>query len=856
MTKRVTERLPAQSINKTDLQIPCNVKLADPDFHLSNEIDLLLGVDSFWELMCIGHIKTSPGHPIIQKTRLGWILAGSFTGNPSTRVNSFHLSITNEELSNQLSRFWRIEEIAHPGNTLTIEETECENHFVQNVTRNPQGGVIVKLPVKDDKIKLIGDTRSIALRRFYKLEKRLVCQPALKNDYAQFMHEYLSLGHMKQIESEKPINSELPLFYLPHHCVLKPDSSSTKLRVVFDASCKSSTGVSLNDALKIGPVIQQDLISILLRFRTFPLVVTADIKKMYRQVVIDPSQTQLQRVFWRDDPSEPLHVFELTTVTYGTSSASYLATRTLKYLADLYVNEYPLASRCISQDFYVDDVLSGGTSVEQCVKLRDELIQLLRKGGFQLSKWASNNDQILTGLNDTTEINLMFDKSSDCKILGNLWSPSSDSLRYYVEDVERADKFTKHKILSDIAKLFDPLGLIGPVVIIPKLLMQELWQQNVQWDEPVPPLLHSKWEQFKSQLTQLNSLNVNRCVKFNNSSQHLQLHGFCDASQQAYGACVYIRSYVGNDKYRVELLCSKTRVAPFKVISLPRLELCAALLLAQLIDKVRTSVELSNVKQFLWSDSTVTLHWIASSSKKWAVFVANRVGEIQRLTKLSDWRHVRSHENPADILSRGMNAPELIRCQTWWHGPLFLERDESEWPSEETNHKIPESEMPELRKTIAAPVTARTSAIDTLLDKISSLDKICRVVAYCLRFLKFRSRHSYTSKSITHQEASSALLVICRAVQHNSFASEIECLKNNKPLKSSSHLLSLSPFLDDDNLLRVGGRLKNSVLHYDTRHPILLPKHHILTELVIRREHVRSLHAGLQGTIAAIRQMF
>ncbi|XP_036151199.1 uncharacterized protein LOC118648846 [Monomorium pharaonis] len=365
VTDKITERLPSRSIDKSKLQVPSHIRLADPNFHVSDDVDLLLGVEVFWELVCPNQIKISPGHPILQQTKSG----GSWQVDSPLTVKT-------------PIQFWRIEEPPHLSDPFTIEEMECEHHFTQNVTRNPEGRIVVKLPIKDNKVNSISDTRAIALRRFYKIERKLDFRPILKRDYAPFMHEYVQLGHMTPIETEEPANTELPVFYLPHHCVIKPDSSSsTKLRVVFDGSCKGPTGISLNNALRVGPVIQQDLISILLRFRTLPFVITADIIKMYRQVLI-ASQTQLQRIFWRDNSSDPLQIFELKTVTYGTSSASYLATRALKYLADLYKNDYPLASQCMLRDFYVDDVLTGGTSIDECIRLRDELIQLLGKGGI------------------------------------------------------------------------------------------------------------------------------------------------------------------------------------------------------------------------------------------------------------------------------------------------------------------------------------------------------------------------------------------------------------------------------------------------------------------------------------------
>lgn len=296
---------------------------------------------------------------------------------------------------------------------------------------------------------------------------------------------------------------------------------------------------------------------------------------------------------------------------------------------------------------------------------------------------------------------------------------------------------TKRGILSEISSLFDPLGLLGPVIIIPEILLQEIWQLKMHWDESVPSNVHTRWIEFRERLEQLNELSVPRFVGGGGARSTVQIHGFCDASQRAYGACLYIRRRVNGGEFHSELLCSKGRVVLLKTISIPRLELCAALLLAQLWDKVRSSVERGVEEISLWSDSTITLRWISSCSRKWAVFVANRVGEIQRLTSISDWRHISSSENPADLLSLGLNPQEILSSALWWRGPKFLKGDEDSWP--QVDARIPEPEMPELRTTIAAVARVNLGPLSEVIDRFSNLEKLCRVMAYCLRFLDLRS---------------------------------------------------------------------------------------------------------------------
>lgn len=520
----------------------------------------------------------------------------------------------------------------------------------------------------------------------------------------------------------------------------------------------------------MGPVVQQDLMSILMRFRTQRYVLVGDIIKMYQQILLHPSQTRLQRILWHDDPSDSPKVYELVTLTYGTSPASYLATRCLRHLADQHLTDYPLGSISVRRDFYMDDLLTGADTLNQIKTIRDETIELLRLGGFVLSKWASNCPELLKDLNSLDSNVVTIDNKIDSRILGVRWNQALDTFCFFYEPPEVQSVVSKRNILSEISRLFDPLGLLGPIIVIAKLILQDLWRSGIHWDESVPQDIHSSWLKLKSQLVSINRLQISRCIKFSIDSCHIQVHGFCDASQRAFGACVYLRTDLKHGKYRSELLCSKSRVAPLKAMTLPRLELSVALLLARLIDKVRSSIDLTQVQIFLWSDSTIALNWISSPSRKWPTFVANRVGEIQRLTKLSCWRHVSSGDNPADILSRGLSPPALADSSVWWHGPVFLAAGKDHWPSSDfVRLENPESERRILAAVVRAP---ELSIVSGLLNKHSCLNRVCRIVAYCLRFLKSRSNPS----TITHQENRLALTVICKSIQREVFPAEYKAL--------------------------------------------------------------------------------
>lgn len=531
VSEQVTVELPTCHLKRNIFDIPRNLKLAYPRFNEPSEINILIGADLFWESLCIGQVKPSREHPLLQKTRFGWILAGRF-GNASFKTNCVqlcHASISNAQLHEQLARFWHQEELPEASHALTLEESCCEDHFLKNVSRTAKGRFVVKLPMDEKVTKRLGDSKNIAMKRLYGIEKRFKRDNSLKEQYSRFMNEYRSLNHMRLVD-ESADNDSLNL-YLPHHCVFKSDAGSSKIRVVFDASCKTSTGVSLNDALLVGPVIQQNLMSILMRLRTHHYVIVGDIIKMYRQIFLHTSQTRYHRILWRDNPEAPVNTYELTTLTYGTSSASYLATRCLKHLAESHRSELPLGSRTVERDFYMDDMLSGADSLDEVAVIRDETISLLRSGGFELSKWASNHPDLIKDLSGLDSSSVTIDKGKTSSVLGVKWNATRDTFCFLYEPPEISGTISKRVILSEVSRLFDPLGLLGPIIVSAKLVLQDLWRSGTSWDESVPPDIYFRWIELKAQLVAIYRLRVPRCVKFATDLAAIQIHGFCDASQ-------------------------------------------------------------------------------------------------------------------------------------------------------------------------------------------------------------------------------------------------------------------------------------------------------------------------------------
>ncbi|XP_043485178.1 uncharacterized protein LOC122513016 [Leptopilina heterotoma] len=392
---------------------------------------------------------------------------------------------------------------------------------------------------------------------------------------------------------------------------------------------------------------------------------------MFRQIWVKPEQRRLQCILWRNDETQLLETFQLNTMTFGVASSPYLATRCLRQLAEDFELSHPRASQIIRDDFYVDDLQTGGQTEEEVIQIKDEVTAILQSAGLDLQKIYSNVEG-LSHNNADHEI-------TEIKTLGLCWQPGDDRLRYHTSYQLDSKIITKRIILSIISQVYDPLGLIGPFTVRSKLLLQFLWKLKVDWDIPIPDDLKEKWLSHCEQLNEINNIDIPRHVLVE-SPQTIQIHRFSDASEVAYGACLYMRSINLDGSVLVRLICARSRVAPLKSTSLPRLELCGALLLSTIFAKVTEALTVNIDECFFWSDSTIALAWIKGDSSRWQTFVGNRVAEIQRLTPDDKWNHVPTDQNPADLISRGMDAQDLSTSSLWWNGPSWLQKNEDSWP--------------------------------------------------------------------------------------------------------------------------------------------------------------------------------
>ncbi|XP_021959562.1 uncharacterized protein LOC110855462 [Folsomia candida] len=780
VTKKITGKIPSSAFDHTKWPHLQGLLLADPGYHSPQDVDMLLGAEFFFAILDSGKISGPPTSPVAIKTSFGWLIGGG-SANPlltpsvhtiidNATTTSSSASDLDDHLDTTPRRFWEIE--SEPLHRLhSQEEVSIESHFASTNSRDHEGRFMVQLPFRTPRLTL-GSSLNIAMKRLLYLERGLQRNQNARTEYNKFMQEYEALGHMEKVTAKK--ESPNQVCYLPHQFVLKESSSTTKFRVVFDASAKTANGVSLNDCLMVGPTIQDSLVDIISRFRLHKIAFAADIAKMYRQIRVSPADADMQRILWREDPSKPVQHYSLSTVTYGTASASFLATRSLKELVIQNKAKFPRAAEVVLRYSYMDDDLSGEPSLPEALETVQQLLQLMKDDCLELRKWSSNCQALLDALppelRETSSL-LSLDQDSTIKTLGIYWNTKSDQFFFRISpQPPRTAPLTKRIVLQEIARLYDPSGWLAPIVITAKIFMQSLWKVQQGWDDPLSSHLQNEWINFRKDLESLSNLTIDRfymegsrltCPSLNAPILGLTpkfcLAGFCDASQKSYAAAVYLCVYY-NGSSSTSLVSSKTRIAPVKVITLPRLELCGADILADLLISFRAALRIPIHSMTAWTDSTCALAWIQSPPARWKTFIANRVTKIQEKIPPTMWGHTKHLVAPSKS-----TLTKLI--------PFSIDA-------------FPYSGTSQQQKS--GQVISSTAAVNPL--SISELD--------C------------------------AQKYWIRITQQQEFQKEIHALVH-----------------DPEGILKVGGRLRISELPMDQKHPTILPIHSRLTQLLIEDTH-------------------
>ncbi len=707
----------------------------------------------------------------------------------------------------------------------------------------------------------LGDSRRQAVKRLLANEKSFLSKNNLK-DFNAVIQEYLDLGHAHIIPKNELHRQ--PHFYLPIHGVFKESSSTTKLRAVFDASVKSSTGTSLNDTLLPGPNLYPPLPDVIVRFRRHKVGLSADISKMFREILLNPPEHDFHRFLMREADNSIVDC-QMERLTFGVNCSPYLATQVLHTLAHLSVSSHPVASSAILSDFYVDDFLSGADDMDAADKLKTELCDLLSQAGMTLRKWRSNSlelrQRIPDHLLEKDSTSLTFTQPNQApKALGIHWDVEHDTLHVSIPPTIPFDTtITKRVIASGTAGVFDVLGLFAPAIIPARIIFQETWKRSLSWDKPVPDDIKDRWDTWIHDLPSVNSLAIPRRLSPSQRKTVFQsLHGFCDASSVAYGVATYLRTVSEDGSISTTLVIAKARVLPVKPVTIPRAELLGAHLLAKMLSHTSSLLEIPPSQVFAWTDSEIVLYWLPKSPSQLVCFVANRVHAIQDLVPPSYWRHVKSSDNPADLASRGVRAPDLATSSLWWSGPPWLTLPPNKWPVHKLSKPVAEIHCLSIQPDLQ-PDPAQRQFLNVLWNRFSSFHTLYKVVAWMFRFASnSRPRNKVKLKSdlLTSTEVSTAKHVIFKLSQLEIYPEVFLALQRATRLPKS-HALSKSTVI----LSRYGHLLVNSKVrdpHSPTSPRQLTPLNakSMLTKLLVRTLHITYSHAGISALASILSSSF
>ncbi|UYV72208.1 hypothetical protein LAZ67_9002191 [Cordylochernes scorpioides] len=784
----------------------------------SDVVELLLGADSNPKIATANMIRLSDDL-IARETLLGWVVQGKTEGKfPDKNPNQVHNSMLISSLMTQeikVSDLWSLENIGvmDDGQAESKKETDqaVMDKFRTETKRLESGRYEVHLPWIEPAQKL-KENKSHAEKRLWKMTEDLK-KRGFYHHYNKIFEEWEENGIIERIQTDKDDTLE---YFLPHRAVVKSGSSTTPVRPVFDASCKTKGGWSLNDCLAKGPNLLELIPDIMLRFRLNKIGIVADIEKAFLQISVAKEDRQFLRfLWWEDGKQENLRIYQHKRVVSGVTSSPFLLAATLKLHLEQYEREVIPLLKCM----YMDNCVNSVTSLEEAQVFQQQSIDLLSPAGFNLREWQMGGPGIVNGENISV-LGMKWDTADDTlTILDKLMmTPTYKSLDQEndAEIENQTHKLTKRIMLSEAHAVFDPLGLFSPFTIEPKIILQQCWKSELKWDQPVPEDIVKKFVEWQSQIPELLSVRIPRWVMRDGFEQP-SLHVFCDASQDAYATCIYLRT-VKNEEVNVQLVASKSRVAPKKKLTIPRLELMSCLigsrLTKQVMKIISESIAIPETNIWFWTDSSTVLRWI-QNEKQWATFVRNRVNEICSISKKENWHHVSGVNNPADLPSRGSSVKKLIEHK-WWEGPSFLWGDEASW--NQFDPIFDEEEInKELKKTVNIAVNSTKDNFMDKLERYGDYHRIVRIVAYLLRFKR---------KTVSDES---------RPGQHDKMSKEISVEEFEEAEKSQLY------FGEDD---------------YDTRCPIVLPGENQVVKLLIQKEHEMMSHAGIQTTQQLVRRRF
>ena len=814
-----------------------HIKFPDID---NGKIGILLGTACVQFTHALEWIRGAPNCPAGVRTELGWTIAGEFTHPKKKKLTSrchqvfFASHSPSPEIqpsTDVLENYWTIEKAGcEPAIDKKVSLEDKEALRILNETCRHNGERYeIGLPWKSSAT--LPNNYFAAVSQARSLEKRLKDKPITLQKYKETLTKDLALNYVEPVTKQHPPPDKI--WYLPTHPVENPNKPG-KIRRVANAASKFK-GCSLNTCLLTGHDLLADLLELILRFREHAIGVLADIESMFMQIAIRKEDQSALRFVWLED--NLIRQYQYIRLIFGANCSPCCAIFVLRKCAADHSTQFPEVDQAVRKNFYMDDFIKSFPNASDARRLTEDLRNVLMRGGFRLTKFLSNNAAAIIHLPESEKETPV----QTTRVLGQTWCLSDDT---YTAPPPKPvpTPTTLRQLFSLVSSVFDPIGLLAPFVVQFKILLQSLWKRGQKWDQMIPNDLHTIVVKLVNEYRNLPHISVPR--QLCQPCTPVQLHVFTDASISAFAAVIYARpSHPASKSATITFVLGKSRVAPLKQLSVPKLELEAALLEVRLLQVVRRAFDRNFPCVTFWTDSCVVLDWI-QNQKQLKSFAAHRVNEISRSSAPSDWRYVPSNLNPADHGTRGLKSTDIT--VKWTKGPKFLTENAQNWPTR------PNSSSSD---NVCAFASAKYPPVLLDVRRFSSWLRLFKTAAQVIRFVRrLRSRNSDTG--LITADFQLARLLLIRQSQAESFSSTVAHLNCNLRPSPQDKLLPYNPVLDDQGILRSAGRLKYAPLPESTRLPTILDAKNPLVKLLVEHSHAVCQHAGPEYVKAFLQQRY
>ncbi|XP_065204074.1 uncharacterized protein LOC135834164 [Planococcus citri] len=813
------EQLPDKSILR-------DKKLADTSKR--TDIQILIGIDHLYDILTSEILKIGE-HQYLISSKLGWLFAGKLaTSNQKKKVSCLLLKTIHAETNNDLKCLWELDTLGIK-TEIDMNDDIALKSFDETIQyENNRYNVSWPLIEEEPELKT---NYGLALGRLDNLLKKSNQKDLA--EYDKIIKQYLEAEFIEPVEDKDPVGNLIS--YLPHHGV-KTESKTTPLRIVFDGSAKQKGEKSVNDIIYKGKNLIEQLVLILSRWRTYGIAVISDIEKAFLQLIINAKFRDLLRFIWVKNyqlktTKDNTLVLRWCRIPFGITASPFTLAATILFHLKKYPG--PVASK-LSKALYVDNMLSGSETIKEVSDLIKNALEIFADASMKLRQWHTN-EKTLVSLHPSLD----WLNDEIVSVLGLHWNTNTDTLSVKLIETDNTIA-TKRSILKYSSKVYDPLGFWSPVILKAKLILQQLWEEDFDWDQPIPNNLKIEWFELLEEFRKMSQVKLpRRCLSPHRINSKVQLHVFTDASKKAYGIVIYVRveTTTGAD---TQLIFAKSRVAPIKsALKIPRLELLAMLIGNRMLCFIQDAFNEYEVTKFmLWSDSKCAIAW-AQSNKNLSPWVEKRVTEIRKNDRLCI-NYVKSEDNPADIASRGSVVGDLT--ELWWQGPAWLREKESNWPM----IKINESESEDFQTEVRCATLLTTDNVEPLktpfeinIEEVGDMNELLMKTVTQLKL------------SVNRTNFETAKQTWIKYVQRVHFANEFECIIRKTEPKTNL-VKKLNLFRDDDDILKVRGRLSNLIQAPNDNYPILLPKGHRFVYLLIVDTHKNLYHAGVSQTLAEL----